>query len=336
MNCSPTISIIVPIYNVEKYLKRCLDSICRQTYRNFELILIDDGSTDRSSAICDEYAQNDSRIQVIHTQNQGPSAARNIGLDICKGQFITFIDSDDSISIDMLEHMVSVQKQTKAHIVSVRHIFVNKSLINRTLNNKYTLIYMNRKKSLQYYIYSSLAYKECETTPFAKLFHHNIVQNIRFPINEYYEDIATLFKFVLKSPNYVKSNKVCYYYHQNQGSTINSPFSAKDFDMIKAAYDLYELAESQQEKRLTRLARQKITRCHFTLLGKIAQHGISEELSEKEIIANLLKFVRKNFFQQFFSPMPLSRKFILIVMCINWDIAKMLINIIHKKNITNI
>lgn len=330
MNHTPKISVIIPVYNVEKYLPRCLNSICQQTYTDFEVILIDDGSTDCSNIICNKYAYKDSRIQVIHTKNQGPSAARNIGIDICQGEFITFIDSDDAISPDMLEHMLDIQKKTNASIVSVRHIFVDCSFKGHSRNNEYAIKHMNRNEALEYYIYSSLAYKECETTPFAKLFHRDTIKNIHFPVNEYYEDIATIFKFFLKSNNYVKSNKICYYYFQNQGSTINSSFNNKNFDMIKAAYDLYELSKLESSLKLTDLAKQKITRCHFTLLGKIAQHGISPGLSEQEIVPNLLKVVRKNFSQQLFSPMPLSRKCILVIMCINWNLAKLLINIAYK------
>ncbi|HJA50079.1 MAG TPA: glycosyltransferase, partial [Candidatus Fusicatenibacter intestinipullorum] len=94
------ISVIIPVYNVEKYLKRCLDSVINQTYKNLEIILIDDGSTDNSGKICDEYAQKDERIIVIHKENGGVSSARNKGLDICIGDYISFIDSDDWINLE--------------------------------------------------------------------------------------------------------------------------------------------------------------------------------------------------------------------------------------------
>ena len=96
MSDSPLISVIIPVYNVEKYLHRCLDSVIEQTYKNLEVILIDDGSTDHSGEICDDYAAKDVRIHVIHQENQGVSAARNKGLDNVKGEYITFVDSDDS------------------------------------------------------------------------------------------------------------------------------------------------------------------------------------------------------------------------------------------------
>ena len=104
---NPLISVIVPVYKVEQYLHRCVDSILAQTYTNLEIILIDDGSPDRSGAICDEYAAKDSRIRVIHQKNAGLGAARNAGLDVCSGEYIAFVDSDDTLPEDALEQLIN-------------------------------------------------------------------------------------------------------------------------------------------------------------------------------------------------------------------------------------
>ncbi len=113
----PKASIIVPVYNVENYLKKCIDSILIQEEKDFELILIDDGSNDNSGNICDEYANNDNRIKVIHNTNQGPSMARNAGLDICTGSYITFVDSDDYIEKDYLSKMIKKAEENNADVV---------------------------------------------------------------------------------------------------------------------------------------------------------------------------------------------------------------------------
>ena len=112
------ISVIVPVYNTEKYLGRCVDSIINQTYTNLEIILVDDGSPDNSPAICDEYAKKDQRIKVIHKENGGLSSARNAGLDIAKGDFISFIDSDDWVEKDLFEVLVSLYGKTQAEIIA--------------------------------------------------------------------------------------------------------------------------------------------------------------------------------------------------------------------------
>ena len=103
----PLLSVIVPVYNAEKYLDRCVRSIVNQTYKNLEIILINDGSTDRSGAMCDEWADADARIQVVHSENHGVSHARNMGLDLARGDWITFVDNDDWIEPDMYEFMIT-------------------------------------------------------------------------------------------------------------------------------------------------------------------------------------------------------------------------------------
>ena len=118
---SPLVSVIVPIYKVEPYLRRCLDSIVNQTYRKLEIILIDDGSPDKSPQICDEYAAKDSRIKVIHKENGGLSDARNVGLDICKGKFFSFVDSDDWINERYIDILLNIAIETKADITIGEH-----------------------------------------------------------------------------------------------------------------------------------------------------------------------------------------------------------------------
>lgn len=113
----PLISVIIPIYNVEKYLRKCVGSVVNQTYKNLEIILIDDGSTDSCGKICDEYAEEDSRILVKHTNNQGPASARNIGIDICSGEYISFIDSDDFVSSQYIESLYSTMVEFNSDIV---------------------------------------------------------------------------------------------------------------------------------------------------------------------------------------------------------------------------
>ena len=123
----PLISVIVPVYNVEEYLPKCLESIINQTYKNLEIILVDDGSTDNSGIICEDYAEKDKRIKVVHQTNLGISAARNAGLDLCSGDYITFVDSDDYIECDEIE------------------VLVDQIVPNGIVCNGSTIIYQNKK-----------------------------------------------------------------------------------------------------------------------------------------------------------------------------------------------
>ena len=133
------ISVIVPVYNVEKYIRACLDSIINQTYRDLEIILVDDGSTDNSGAICDEYAKKDSRIKVIHKENGGQSVARNIGLQKAKGEFIGFVDSDDSIELDMFESLFSAIQNVDIAICGYNLVAGDKRIESGLLGQNKTL-----------------------------------------------------------------------------------------------------------------------------------------------------------------------------------------------------
>ena len=122
---NPLITVIVPVCNVAKYLRRCLDSVISQTYQNLEIICVDDGSTDHSSEICEQYALKDERVKVFHQENQGVSAARNKGLDMVAGEYITFVDSDDYIQSDMLERLYSELSKSEASYVICGYNVVN-------------------------------------------------------------------------------------------------------------------------------------------------------------------------------------------------------------------
>lgn len=148
----PKISIIVPVYNVEKYIKRCIDSIIVQTYSDWELLLIDDGSPDRSGDICDEYARNDNRIKVFHTVNEGVSSARNLGLDNARGEYVTFIDSDDWIEGKCFEVCVFLMERDMLDILqfSFKRVDDNGNILHRKVNGTNVLSFEEYVKSQQY------------------------------------------------------------------------------------------------------------------------------------------------------------------------------------------
>lgn len=328
----PVVSIIVPVYKVEPYLRRCLDSICKQTFFDFEVLLIDDGSPDACGLICDDYAQQDERFSVIHTKNHGLSAARNLGIKKSRGEFITFIDSDDFVSDDMIEHMLAIQKKTQADIVSVSHTTNNNFLRDFIKSKQFTITCFNKKDALRYYLYSLIAYKNDEASAWAKLYRKEIFQNLQFPNGQFYEDMTTTFKAIMQSAIYAKSSKICYHYFQKSSGIVRSTFKNNDFDLLLAADSLYELAKNNQDNYLAKLAEIKKYRCRFTLLGKIALFGVDSNISESVIAKQLITELRQHYWQQLFSPMSFSRKMILTIMCINWSIAKFIIQIacVHR------
>lgn len=220
-NNNSLVSVIVPVYNTEAYIKRCLDSILNQNYRNLEIILINDGSTDNSPAICDFYAETDSRIRVIHKENGGQSSARNIGLDVCTGDYISFIDSDDWIESGMYATLLDhLEKYGASLAVCGRYDAyedaskkkVGKSIENDGVFDAYDVLPEMAIGRLS-------DFSVCD-----KLFHRELWQNTRFPEGEIYEDFAVMYKVLIEAERVVLCKDAFYVYFHRKNSTVTSGF----------------------------------------------------------------------------------------------------------------
>ena len=185
------ISVIVPVYNVEPYLRKCLDSIVGQTYSDLEILIIDDGSTDGSGKICDEYAAQYERIQVFHTENKGLSCARNLGLDNANGDWIGFVDSDDWIELDMYEALIRKAKETGADIVEcgVLTEYTTRTIKSPAINDT-----VSDTEALDALIKGSI-----RTQVWNKIYRSSLFYTIRFPDGQAYEDISTTYKLLVSS-----------------------------------------------------------------------------------------------------------------------------------------
>ncbi|AGK95887.1 glycosyltransferase family 2 protein [Clostridium pasteurianum] len=227
------ISIIVPIYNVEKYLEKCLDSILGQAFKDFELILVDDGSPDNCGSICDRYLKLDSRIKVIHKENGGLSSARNAGLDIAVGEYIGFVDSDDWVDANMYTRLYSIAKETDADIVQCRFKKSYDEKINniKTNTNKFELI--DKFKALN----NLIAYGEMHVqmvVAWNKLYRKSLFNEIRFPNGKIHEDEFTTYKLLYKSNKVALTENELYYYRQTSNSIMNAKFNKKRLDYLEA------------------------------------------------------------------------------------------------------
>lgn len=221
------ISIIVPVYNAEKYIRRCINSIINQTYTNFELILIDDGSSDKSSNICDEYAACDGRIKVIHTENKGVSSARNTGLNVANGAYIGFVDSDDWLESDMYEFLLENAENYKADI-SCCNYYVN--------GDKETIIEHQQIESIVSYnegcTESFLERKTFGNNIWNKIFKKSVIKegfNVDLSIGE---DAYFLFKVCLNSKSIVCCKEAKYHYFIRMGSATKTGFNPKVFQSL--------------------------------------------------------------------------------------------------------
>ena len=229
----PLISIIVPVYNVEKYLEECLNSIISQTYTNLEIILVDDGSTDGSSYICDKYSAMDPRIIVCHQNNKGLSAARNIGLLKAKGEFIGFIDSDDWIEKDMYESLYKSISSNNSDISGCS--FVEETALFPRLVGVSSDQIMSPQQAMKLL----LTDKGITNNVWNKLYRSKLFDNISFPDGKVYEDVATLYKLILKAKKLSIISKAGYHYRINPNGIMRSNNISYQFDFWNAALDRY-------------------------------------------------------------------------------------------------
>lgn len=221
------ISVIVPVYNVESYLEACIDSIAAQTYRDLEIILVDDGSTDRSGAICDAYAERDQRIRVLHKANGGLSDARNAGIECAAGEYFSFIDSDDMVTPDALETMYGRLRETGSQIAVCNMVriyedgrsesFYAPSDTVRVCEGEQRFITLNQPSVCN------------------KLFCAELFRGIRFPVGKYYEDTYVYHELLYRAEKVVLTGTAGYRYLSREGSILGQPrYTVRYFDCIEA------------------------------------------------------------------------------------------------------
>lgn len=244
----PLISIIVPVYNVEMYLAKCVDSILAQTYTNLEIFLVNDGSFDCCGKLCDEYAKEDKRIKVIHKKNGGLSDARNVAIDVATGEFITFIDSDDYVTDDYIMTLYSLIEKYECKVsIALYNTFVEGSK-PKVVNRVYREDCQTNIKAIEEMFYQ----EKYDTASWAKLYHSSLfATGIRYPKGIVYEDLATTYLLIFQSDKVAFCNRRIYNYLLRRDSIEGSSFSSKKMD---SALKVCELMES-----------------HLDILGKVMQ-----------------------------------------------------------------
>lgn len=233
---TPLISVIVPVYNVEPYLRRCVDSILRQTYRNLEILLIDDGSTDGSGTICDEYARQDARVRVIHQKNQGQAAARNHGIDQEKGGYLSFVDSDDFIEERMLETLYRDAAEAGVMLAAAGFRKVSDAVAFSAPTEGIGPEIMSGKEAID----SLLLSEEIGDFPWNKLYDRRLFDGVRYPEGYIFEDLGTTYRLVERCPRISFRREALYNYYQRADSTLNQTkklrFYENKFDMGYSRY----------------------------------------------------------------------------------------------------
>ncbi len=247
------ISVIVPVYNVANYLRRCVDSIVKQTYDELEIILVDDGSTDDSSAICDEYAVKDNRIRVIHKQNGGLSDARNTGLDMAQGEWIAFVDSDDYIDKRMYEVLFNNVCKTGADISTCDFLYISeKDTPTKQVEDEVLEEYEGDEVIKRLWLDNVRTVIQWD-----KIFKRDLFEELRYPVGRYHEDTFVIHRELAKCKKIVYTNQKLYYYVQRDNSIMSVP-NQKRVEDVAAAYEdriqffseLGKVEALQQSKRM--------------------------------------------------------------------------------------
>jgi len=225
------VSVIIPVYNTNKYLKRCINSILNQTYKNLQIILINDGSTDDSGKICNAFADNDSRIEVIHQSNKGLSAARNIGLDHMNGQWVTFLDSDDYVSMYYIEQTLNACINHSADITVCKHYSYSGEVINDKFTNTVNFEIIDKDEAIIRHFgkKSHLLIMAC-----CKLYRASLWKDLRFPLGKIMEDVFVSHNLMYKTNKVVMLDAYLYAWLIHPASITQKQFSLSRLDALDA------------------------------------------------------------------------------------------------------
>lgn len=319
------VSIIIPVYNCEKYLDRCLNSIITQNYSNLEILLIDDGSIDNSGKMCDEYAEKDKRIRVFHKHNGGQSSARNIGLDNATGDLIGFVDSDDWIEPGTLEYLANLIERNDADICNIRCRFV-KTDLTESSSLKTTERVLFGKEALELLMYEAVVGIPASMGVYRGLYKRQLLSNIRFVEGRINEDMVFCYEVYSRASKSIFSTRVCYNYFMSPQSTTRGPLKKKELDLLWASSRLKELSCNESYGRINHYVKIKASRSYFSLLAKAAFYGVDEtQINKKETINYLTTELRKNWGKLMKSPIHLNRKLLMTLFCCNFKSMEFLV-----------
>ena len=279
------ISIVVPVYKVEKYIRNCIESIINQTYKNLEIILVDDGSTDECPKILDEYSKKDSRIKVIHKENGGLSSARNEGIKLATGKYIGFIDGDDTVNVEMYEMLSNVLEKYKldiafCNIVKVYYNDNNELEFEKTAQKEYEEKIISNSEALK------LMMMDGSVGNFActKLFKRELFNDIKFPEGKVYEDVGTIYKIVSKVNKIVYVNKNLYHYLYGRPGAITSSFSEKKIiDSLDVYSEQYNYIK-ENYKNIKDYANITWIKMYTSAMEKICINDFNDLWNSKEVL----------------------------------------------------
>lgn len=310
------ISIIVPVYNVEKYLKKCVYSILNQSYKNLEVILVNDGSTDNSGKICDELSREDSRINVYHKDNGGLSDARNYGVAKANGEYVGFVDSDDYIDQYMYENLYKAIRKYNTQIAEcgITRVYKNNKLRPHYDGEEYSLV-VDREGYLKEYLENRKVYGAAV----CKLLSIDLAKVLKFPDGKVYEDVFYTLELLKKVDKYTLISGNYYYYYIRGNSITTKTFSSRDMDYIEIIDKIGEYTLNNYSKLKEKLfIRQGFA--YLSIFNQIIQLNDYRQIPEYSILIGKLKNIRSNII--FNKLAPKSLKIAIILLNINEGLYK--------------
>lgn len=320
---NPRISIIVPVYKVEAYLNKCIDSILNQTFEDFELILVNDGSPDKCGEICEDYAKKDSRIRVFHKENGGQATARNFGIDVARGEYIGFVDSDDYIEPEMYEVLYNMCINDNCDMVncSSKIYFNNKIKVN---GNGEKVIHS--KKEAMRVVIEGLLYDECL---WSKLIKKSVLKDLRMPVGIVYEDTAFVYKIVDKCERIGYIGIPMYNYIKREDSTMDRAVKEIRTDAILVYKEMYEFVKNKYPD-IADIVRLKLSNTCISIMNTIIKQDEFNIYINK--YREVSKVLNKNFYNNIKSKnYHKNEKILLLANKINPMLYKKLILMIQSR-----
>lgn len=304
----PRVSAIVPVYNVEPYLDRCLCSIVAQTVPFDEVVLVDDGSTDRSGEICDLWAGRYSYFKVVHQKNQGLSAARNAGIDIYQGDFAAFIDSDDWIEPDFVEALLDLAVRTGADIAIGQFIRTDGEMHGPTprFNGKVRERVYDREGYMR--VLLRIDGNRAVHYAHGKLYHCSVIERGHFPKGVLNEDVEGAFKFALNASRVAETSRVLYCYYRNALGITGGGFG-ENYSNLRMVWERVTAIAMARAPEWAGACRYNTMRADFTVLCDMLLHGDAESDRRYErLMAESLSRLRGNLMELLGGPMAIDRK----------------------------
>ena len=279
---TPLISVIVPVYRVEEYLERCVKSILSQTYKNLEVILVDDGSPDQCPAICDACAEKDARVKVIHQENKGLSGARNAGIDAASGEYLAFVDSDDYVSPHFIEELYQLLQDTGCAIGQCRFSYVKGDGLVEEGDSAFCIY---RGESLMEQLYGPEEKATCFVVAWNKLYRAELFKEIgiRYPEGRIHEDEATTYRLFHEAKKLAFLDRALYGYYTENGGSITSVFSAKRLQWLTAHEERIAFFKKNGYEKLLPAAYRKLCDACITFYFRCTEQVKDAEELKKEL-----------------------------------------------------